>query len=249
MRTRIIGKAVTATSIGTAGYRFMFERKHLDGEPDHAWLLEGLDGPRLVGVGDELDRVIFVYLCRDKTLVNVMARHRDSRDQNSFEWDAPATAEDVLTTFSGFHDKYLKILALGRTSTVKHWQLRSLPPLPTWVKGRACLIGDAAHGMLPTLGAGASQGIEDAAALGVLLPLGTTREDIPKRLEAYQTIRKQRAEMATQGSLDVHRMRDKAALFRQSAELQNNWLSYDVVSDAKRYLQEMLCKEDVPGYV
>ncbi len=39
-------------------------------------------------------------------------------------------------------------------------------PLPTWVKGRVILIGDAAHSMLPLQGQGASQSFEDAEALG-----------------------------------------------------------------------------------
>lgn len=41
----------------------------------------------------------------------------------------------------------------------------SQDPLETWVKGRVCLIGDAAHAMLPTQGQGASQSVEDAEAL------------------------------------------------------------------------------------
>ncbi len=42
----------------------------------------------------------------------------------------------------------------------------SQEPLPTWVKGRTILIGDAAHSMLPLQGQGASQSFEDAEALG-----------------------------------------------------------------------------------
>lgn len=42
------------------------------------------------------------------------------------------------------------------------WQLRDLDPLDTWTNGRAIIIGDASHAMLPTQGQGASQSIEDA---------------------------------------------------------------------------------------
>jgi salicylate hydroxylase len=45
------------------------------------------------------------------------------------------------------------------------WQLRDIPSLPHWARGRTILIGDAAHAMLPTQGQGASQSVEDAEAL------------------------------------------------------------------------------------
>lgn len=43
------------------------------------------------------------------------------------------------------------------------------------------------------MGQGAAQAIEDACALGVVLPLGTPPEDVPQRLELWQRLRKDRA--------------------------------------------------------
>lgn len=43
------------------------------------------------------------------------------------------------------------------------------------------------------MGQGAAQAIEDACALGVVLPPETPAEEIPQRLELWQRIRKDRA--------------------------------------------------------
>lgn len=50
------------------------------------------------------------------------------------------------------------------------WAVHAVdPPLDSFVKGRVALLGDAAHAMLPHLGAGAGQGLEDAVVLVKLL--------------------------------------------------------------------------------
>ncbi|CAL9442256.1 Aurachin C monooxygenase_isomerase [Nocardiopsis dassonvillei] len=41
--------------------------------------------------------------------------------------------------------------------------------LPTYVRGRAVMVGDAAHAALPTMGQGAATALEDAVALGKLV--------------------------------------------------------------------------------
>lgn len=43
------------------------------------------------------------------------------------------------------------------------------------------------------MGQGAAQAIEDGCALGAVLPLGTTADQVPKRLELWQRLRKDRA--------------------------------------------------------
>ena len=44
-------------------------------------------------------------------------------------------------------------------------------------------------------GQGAAQAIEDAAALGTVLPRGTHPSDVPERLKLYENIRYERAHM------------------------------------------------------
>ena len=54
------------------------------------------------------------------------------------------------------------------------WGLYDRRPLASWTSGRLVLLGDAAHAMLPHLGQGANQAIEDGVALAVFLE-GETR--------------------------------------------------------------------------
>ncbi|CAK5262676.1 unnamed protein product [Mycena citricolor] len=74
------------------------------------------------------------------------------------------------------------------------WRLYVHQPYETWVKGKACVLVDAAHPMMPHQSQGACQAIEDAAALGIIFSAkyGFTN-DIEKGLALYETIRKPRA--------------------------------------------------------
>jgi 2-polyprenyl-6-methoxyphenol hydroxylase-like FAD-dependent oxidoreductase len=67
-----------------------------------------------------------------------------------------------------------------------------LAVLPTWTRGTAALLGDAAHAMEPNLGQGAAQTIEDAEALLTAL---RTSDDLSRALAAYATSRRRRAHM------------------------------------------------------
>ncbi len=96
----------------------------------------------------------------------------------------------MKTEFSHFDPRVQKIIRL--CNHIKRWPLFIHDPLPTWVRGRVVLIGDAAHPMLPFGGQGATQGMEDAAVLGILLQhqKSDKLEDV---LALFETIRKNRA--------------------------------------------------------
>ena len=49
------------------------------------------------------------------------------------------------------------------------WALYDRDPLPRWSKGRATLLGDSAHAMLPYLGQGAAMAIEDGCVLAAMV--------------------------------------------------------------------------------
>lgn len=71
-----------------------------------------------------------------------------------------------------------------------------LKPLARWGKGRATLLGDAAHATTPALGQGAGMSIEDGAVLAEELALDprlTSPTKITAALDAYEGRRRPRA--------------------------------------------------------
>jgi salicylate hydroxylase len=68
------------------------------------------------------------------------------------------------------------------------WGIYDRAPLPYWSTGRITLMGDAAHPMVPHVGQGAGQSIEDAITLAVLLE-GCTAADVAGRLKLYEALR------------------------------------------------------------
>jgi 2-polyprenyl-6-methoxyphenol hydroxylase-like FAD-dependent oxidoreductase len=77
------------------------------------------------------------------------------------------------------------------------------PPLRHWSVGRVGLLGDAAHPMLASLGQGACQAIEDAAALGDAVGAGA---DVTSALRAYGVRRAPRAAAVARRSHKVARL-------------------------------------------
>lgn len=80
---------------------------------------------------------------------------------------------------------------MSAATEVKVWELQDLEALPTWTRGRAMLIGDAAHAMTPMQGQGANMSIEDAESLRLVAP-GTRREDAEDILKLAESVRRPR---------------------------------------------------------
>ncbi|MBB1257446.1 FAD-dependent oxidoreductase [Streptomyces alkaliterrae] len=82
------------------------------------------------------------------------------------------------------------------TGPVGRWPVYEVPPLDTWHRGSAAVLGDAAHAVAPHLGAGAALGMEDAYELAVALHRHPTA---PQAFTAFEESRRDRvAAMAKQ---------------------------------------------------
>ncbi|KAF8121654.1 FAD/NAD(P)-binding domain-containing protein [Mycena galopus ATCC 62051] len=236
IRTSVLGYEQRALSSGRAAFRCLLEASKLEGRSEFNWLFSGKPGARGVRSNDGSGRYLFLFLCRDNTLVNIVAHYHDQRDQDNVDWNAVATKEELVATFSDYSPPYKGLLELV-DGPVHLWQIRALPCLPTWIKGCAALIGDAAHATFPTIGQGAGMAIEDAVTIACLLPLGTRTEEIPSRLEAYQALRKARGEFVLTESVEQVTVPLKRGLYSKSKEMQAFVLGHDAVGVAQEHLK------------
>lgn len=96
-------------------------------------------------------------------IVGVVPDEHMNESSLSNSWTTEGSLESMLDTFSDFPFWLRNIFK--QAPDLALWQLRDIDSLNTWASGRAIIIGDASHAMLPTQGQGASQSIEDAEAL------------------------------------------------------------------------------------
>ncbi|KAJ7494323.1 FAD/NAD(P)-binding domain-containing protein [Mycena galericulata] len=202
VRTHILGHVQGAPESGWSCLRIVLEAPtNLREMPELEWFHQGVSGVRVIMAKEGPFRRWIVYPIRNGTLINTVLFYTDSPEDEAGSRPI-ATKEEVLAKFSDFDTKFLRILDLPAHGPFRRWKLRVVPELPTWIRGRAALLGDAAHATLPLFGQGAGMAIEEAAALGCLLPSGTTREDVPARLQAYQDLRKERGDFVRKGSVE-----------------------------------------------
>ncbi|KAJ6452386.1 FAD/NAD(P)-binding domain-containing protein, partial [Mycena vitilis] len=235
IRTHIVGHVVKSVTSGWSCYRGLIEMSKFDGVPGMEWLREGVSGARSATKRAYPFRMLFLYPCRGGNLLNFVGLFEDPKQ------DEPGmlfltTREEVQETFAGIHPKFQPVIDALDARVLK-WQLRKVPVLPTWVRGRATLIGDAAHATLPTLAQGAAMAIEESAALGVLLPAGTTLADVPARLRAYEKLRKERGEFVGRESLEQALIPTKFGEYHRSMEMQEYLMGYDAIKVAEEYFE------------
>jgi salicylate hydroxylase len=113
-------------------------------------------------------------------------------------WNIASTGENLAATFPDL-DERLRTL-FRNAEDVKMWRLYNHEPYPYWVSGRCCLLGDAAHPMMPDQSQGACMALEDAGALGILFSTKYAHLSIPEKLQLYELERKPRATRVQESS-------------------------------------------------
>jgi salicylate hydroxylase len=126
------------------------------------------------------------YYVRRGELVNWIAHFETDWREES--WSVETDWREAADAFAGWHPTLGELFA--RTERCYKWALYDRDPLPRWTSGRATLLGDAAHPMLPYLAQGAAQSVEDGYVLADLL--ARHRHDAPAALQAYEAARRPR---------------------------------------------------------
>lgn len=187
---------------GQVAYRDVIPRASLGALPDNGatmWLAKHkhlLVYP--ISRGEEFNFVAFV----DQP-------EREARDVRE-SWVTTCERAEVQAAFAE-HEEGAQAILRALSDRPAKWRINDREPLDQWhfMGGKVMLLGDAAHAMLPHLGAGCSQSMEDGWVLGRALSdhfRGGTSSRLPT-LEAvaslYQAARLPRAQKTQTASRAV----------------------------------------------
>jgi salicylate hydroxylase len=153
-------------------------------------------------------------------------------------WSAPGDPRVLRREFEGW-DSRIETL-LRHVEKTFRWALYDREPLPVWSKGRLTLLGDAAHPMLPHLGQGANQSIEDGMALATILA-EVEAAAVPAALRAYEDLRRARVAAIQRGARENGMRYDSSyadlgvrdAEITAHAAFRRKLYDHDVVPEAK----------------
>ena len=117
-------------------------------------------------------------------------------------WSAAGDPAALAAHFAGWDPVIGEIIAAttGPGGSGFQWGMYDRAPLPRWSSGRLTLLGDAAHPMLPHLGQGVNQALEDTVALAELLGACASPAGVPRALTAYEELRRDRTAQVQLGS-------------------------------------------------
>jgi salicylate hydroxylase len=210
---------------GTISYRGLVARERLPDWPMDRW--EMWAGP---------SKHFLVFPVRHGEMVNYVGFVPTDEEMKE-SWSAAGDPDVLRREFEGWDPRIASVLK--QVDKTFRWALYDREPLPTWTRGRLTLLGDAAHPMLPHLGQGANQSIEDGMALATILAQ-VDNAAVPAALLAYERLRRERVAQVQLGARQHGLRVDSAtgdlavrdAELAAHAEFRKQLYSYDVVPHA-----------------
>jgi salicylate hydroxylase len=211
---------------GSVAYRGLVPHEKIPDWPTDRWLM-------WLGKGKHF----LTFPVRAGKLVNFVGFVPADQEMKE-SWSAPGDPNVLRAEFAGW-DPRIETL-LRQVQTTFRWALYDRDPLPSWTKGHLTLLGDAAHPMLPHLGQGANQSIEDGMTLAIILARAN-RDTAPAALLAYERLRRERVAQVQQGARQNGLRYDSsyADLGTRDAEIaahanfRKRLYDYDVVTEAQ----------------
>lgn len=89
--------------------------------------------------------------------------------------------------FTGWSEEIHAILKVTKEDEIEQRDLYDRPPSvrKPWTDGQVALLGDGVHAMMPNLGQGGCQAIEDAFVIAQELGGASSRKEVTRKLESY----------------------------------------------------------------
>lgn len=210
---------------GTVAYRGLVSRERLPDWPMDRWQMWA--GP---------SKHFLVFPVRHGEMANYVG-FVPADEEIKESWSAAGDPDVLRREFEGWDPRIGYVLK--QVDRTFRWALYDREPLPTWTKGRLTLLGDAAHPMLPHLGQGANQSIEDGMALATILAR-VDNAAAPAALLAYERLRRERVAEVQLGARQHGLRVDSAyadlavrdAELAAHADFRKHLYSYDVVPHA-----------------
>jgi len=150
------------------------------------------------------------YPVRRGELINIVA-HFDSDGWTEESWTHECDVAEVTKTYARWNAALTRLFPCS--PRWYKWALYDRDPLPRWSSGRATLLGDSAHAMLPYLGQGAAMAIEDGCVLAAMI--ARYADDLDMALAAYESLRLPRTRAAVLGSRALARENHLTSRFAQ----------------------------------
>jgi salicylate hydroxylase len=212
---------------GTVAYRGTVAHERLPDFPNERWQM-------WLGKG----RHFLVFPLRAGRLLNYVGFVPADKEMKE-SWSAPGDPDMLRADFAGWAEPIVQLLS--KVEKTFRWALYDREPMPTWTKGRLTLLGDAAHPMLPHLGQGANQAIEDGMALATILSR-VDNAQAPAALVAYERLRRERVAEVQRGARQNGMRYDSAyadiaqrdAELKAHVEFRKALYDFDVMPEAEK---------------